>query len=94
VPESYTGGDSLYLIAVERLSIHVNAGLKLRGEFLYRGRWYLLPITDVEVERFLKPKGAGYYNIGGAVLCVSLGDPFNGELYKLIAAVMDDGRCG
>jgi hypothetical protein len=96
VPESYSGGESLYLIRVPNLRIAViregQSEPKLKGEFTYRDQMYMLPITDVVIEAEYKPKGSGSFDLGPAVLCVSLGDPFHGELYKLIAAVLHDKR--
>jgi|JI10StandDraft_1071094.scaffolds.fasta_scaffold97456_4 hypothetical protein len=94
VPEAYAGGESLYLVRVAGLEMHVAADQRhpqrkrVKGSFLYGDRHYLLPVTDPKIEREYAGRHDGDYRIGDAVLCVSLGDPLNGELYKLVAGVI------
>jgi hypothetical protein len=88
-------GKSLYLIAVPRLSLWVgrkaptrpDSKRAVRGEFTYRGTAYRLDVTDPVVEDKYLAEHDGQYDIAKAVLCVSLGDPFEGYSYKLIASV-------
>ncbi len=87
---------SLVLIEVQDLRIHVaiegakfgNAKKKARGEFTYDGIPYVLAITDPRIEAEYFKQAEATYSIGKAILCVSLGEPFGGYAYKLIAAVI------
>ncbi len=89
-------GTSLCLIAVKHLQLLV--GLKapeypdskraVRGEFVYRGTTYRMDVTDPVVERNYLNQADGQYDILRPVLCISLGDPYEGYFYKLIAAVL------
>lgn len=98
VPDGYDGGVSLYLVAVDDLEVLVGAKSDLypkrivRGSFTYRGVLYRLAITDPVVERDFLARDDGSYVIGNPRLCVSLGDPFQGYFYKLIAAVLFEER--
>ncbi len=89
-------GASLYLIAVELLTLLVgrkapeypDSKRAVRGEFFYRGIKYRMDITDPEIERKYLGKPDGQYQIDHPVLCISLGDPYQGHFYKLIAGVL------
>lgn len=98
VPDTTTAAASLYLIRVPLLTLVVGAKSTdypkriVRGEFTY-GRWpYCLAVTDPHVEAAYLAQPDGRYTLQAPVLCVSLGDPFQGYFYKLIAAVLYDGR--
>ena len=87
---------SLRLIAVEDLTVRVcvesaNFGdmkKKLRGYFTYAKHNYALMVTDPVRESIYLPQAENTYNIGSAILCISLGEPYNGYAYKLIAGVI------
>jgi hypothetical protein len=89
-------GGSLSLVQVDDLVISVavevaafnNAKRKVRGTFSLSGHRYTLAITDVIVERAYLRLPDGGHDVGNAVLCLSLGEPFYGYAYKLIAAVL------
>ena len=49
-------------------------------------------MTDPQVEADYLARPDGRYTLNTPVLAVSLGDPFQGFFYKLIAAVLYDGR--
>ena len=87
-------GYSLRLISVPDLNIRVaNENPRftnkktVRGFFTYSGAQYAFSITDPATRSEYISKDEGNYPVGGAVLCVSLGEPFNGYAYKLIAGV-------
>lgn len=88
-------GGSLCLIHVTNLTISVsvegaafqNAKRKVRGEFQYSGHNYRVAITDPKIENQYFAGKDGDYAVGEALLCMSLGDAYNGYAYKLIAAV-------
>lgn len=83
-------GDSLYLIRVTEIIVHVEVieeKRKLRGEFVYNGKTYKLKITDPKFEQLFEKNDAGVYDISIDYLTISLGEAFEGYAYKLIAAV-------
>jgi hypothetical protein len=88
--------DSLKLVEVGDFTIIVcaegaafgNNKLKVRGTFRLADIPYRLMITDPVVEKDYVEKGEGEYEMGGALLCISLGEPHDGYVYKLIAGVM------
>lgn len=93
-------GSSLYLVSVESLRLLVgrkapeypDSKRAVRGEFIYGGISYRMDITDPVVERNYLNQADGQYDIRHPVLCISLGDPYQGYFYKLIAAVLDPER--
>lgn len=98
VDEGYDGGTSLYLVAVDTLEILVGPKSEqfpkriIRGQFKYRGIPYRMAITDPTIERDFLRGEDGNYTIQNPYLCISLGDPYNGYFYKLIAAVLFEDR--
>jgi hypothetical protein len=93
-------GTSLYLVSAERLRLLVgrkapeypDSKRAVRGEFVYKRATYRMDVTDPAVERSLLARDDGQYDISYPVLCISLGDPFQGYFYKLIAAVLSSER--
>ncbi|QBQ53355.1 dual OB domain-containing protein [Nitrosococcus wardiae] len=93
-------GTSLHLISVKRLQLLV--GLKapeypdskraVRGQFVYQGSAYRMDVTDPVIERKFMSQADGHYEIHHPLLCVSLGDPYKGYYYKLIAGVLYEER--
>ena len=92
---------SLRLIRVEDVALDVvapgeafgNAKRRVRGRFVHAGRDYALWVTDPVYERRYLAKLDGTYRIGECHLTVSLGEPYQGAIYKLIAAIIEpDGR--
>lgn len=87
---------SLRLIEVSNLEINVavegaefdNGKRKVRGRFTHGGVQHFLSITDPSIERKYFAGPDGVYPVGGAILCISLGEPYLGNAYKLIAAVI------
>ena len=98
VPETVTSTASLYLIRVPSLTLVVGSKSVdypkriVRGEFTHGGCCYCLAVTDPQVEAAYLAQPDGRYTLNEPVLTVSLGDPFQGFFYKLIAAVLYDGR--
>ncbi len=88
--------NSLRLIHVERLSLEVfnpgeafgNPRRRVQGQFTHAGKRYKLWVTDPQYERAYLAKLDGAYEIGECYLTISLGEPFNGACYKLIAAII------
>jgi hypothetical protein len=89
-------GHSLRLIHVPDLKIRISVEgasfgstkRNVRGLFTYKGAIYHLMITDPIIERNYFSGPNGTYDVGSALLCVSLGDVYSGYAYKLIAAVL------
>ncbi|AZV46336.1 hypothetical protein C3L23_03335 [Nautilia sp. PV-1] len=80
---------SLFLIKVNKISLYWkdrgnNKSLQRRGKFIYNNITYDLPLTDPDFE-YLKEQV-----IEDVYLVVSLGEPFNGNCYKIIAKVFVD----
>jgi hypothetical protein len=87
--------DSLRFIKPEDLEINVQREAmnrkKLRACFTYKGIYYKLAVTDRKTEKALKSQGEDLsfqYN-DKTYLCVSLGEPYNGFCYKLVAGVLE-----
>lgn len=94
-------GKSLFLIEIEQLRLFVgrkapefsDSKRGVRGQFIYRKVSYRMDITDPVIEQTYLALEDGQYTIENPVLVVSLGDPYDGYFYKLIAAVMFLKRC-
>lgn len=64
---------------------------KYRAEFLHRKNKYNLAITDPRILRLFSKKENGRYSYRGTIyLTVSIGEPFEGFCYKLVAGVISD----
>lgn len=98
VPDTVAAAASLYLMRVPSLALVVGAKSTdypkriVRGEFNYGRLSYCLAVTDPHIEAAYLARPDDRYTLQAPVLCVSLGDPFQGFFYKLIAAVLYDGR--
>lgn len=87
---------SLRLIRVGDFVINVvtegeefgNGKRRLRGQFSHLGVHHLLSITDPVTERTYYAGQNGSFHVGDAILCVSLGEPYQGYAYKLVASVL------
>lgn len=88
--------DSLRLIKVPTLGllVHSEGGVfapakrVVRARFAFAGNTYWLKVTDPAVEQELKQNADGEYSFNEAIMCVSLGETFNGYAYKLVASVI------
>ena len=89
-------GDSLRLIHVDNLQLSVfkpseafgNSKRRVQGRFRHAGSLYCLWVTDPVCERQYLAKLDGTYPVDECFLTVSLGEPFGGAVYKLIASIM------
>lgn len=84
VPESQIGNvsNSLCLVYVQNLHLfHQNN--KRRASFCYNGVDYNLAVTDPNFDNIIQ----NCDKFQTAVLCVSLGEVFEGNYYKLIASI-------
>lgn len=87
---------SLLLLQPDKLEIHLGpvdespvVKRKARALFSLNGSSYNLGVTDDVWER---RHGEGTYPLSDALLCISLGEPFNGFVYKLAAAIITRDR--
>ncbi len=91
-----TLSSSLRLIQLERLTLSVfapgeafgNAKRRVQGRFEHAGQMYALWVTDPVYEREYLKKLNGTYQLGPCFLTISLGEPYDGACYKLIAAII------
>jgi len=82
---------SLILIDVDDLVLSISefeGARKLRGTFSLGKTVYDLPITDRSVESSYDHRRPGKYSLGRSYLTISLAQEFQGNAYKLIAAII------
>jgi hypothetical protein len=66
----------------------------VRAQFVLNGTTYNFGLTDAFMEKkYLQGKN-GTFPVEGAILCISLGEPFGGYIYKLAAALITPDRLG
>lgn len=77
---------SLYLIHVTNVHLEKDSNTtnvsKRRCCFIYNGVCYNLPVTCLKFDKFIGNKFES-----GAILCISLGEEYNGFHYKIVAAI-------
>ncbi|MGA8367929.1 MAG: hypothetical protein WB716_11490 [Candidatus Acidiferrales bacterium] len=94
--QASTCHNSLMLLQPEKLVVTVavegaefdNPRRKIRAHFTCGGRRYILAVTDPVIEEHYRAKKNGEYPIKKARLCVSLGGPYEGYCYKLVAGII------
>jgi hypothetical protein len=87
---------SLKLVRVESMQLSVfkpgeafgNPKRRVQARFRFNGQSYALWVTDPIVERTYLSRQDGDYRVGESYLTISLGEPFNNNCYKLVAAVI------
>lgn len=90
---------SLKLIRVDCVELHVfrpgeafgNPKRRVQAQFNFSENDYWLWVTDPIVEREYLARGDGSYSLSDSYLTISLGEPYNGNCYKLVAAVTQKG---
>lgn len=96
IDEAASLTDSLRLIRVRDLRFRVyepGAGyegskLRVQASFTHQRIEYRARVTDPTVERDYLARQDGWCDIGDAYLAVSLSEPFEGYVYKLVAGVI------
>ena len=93
VPVAVANGvdHSLRFIHVQSCRLDVYASYnkrRVQGVFRFDGKDYKLRVTDALIEKGYLAKEDGQYESGECYLTVSLGEPFEGNAYKLVAAVI------
>ncbi len=77
--------DSVYL----KVAREFGRDRVVRAEFAFKGQTYRLAVTDPYLESLYKSRPDGHYPVEGEIyLCITLGEPFNGYCYKLVAAIL------
>ena len=66
-----------------------NPKRRVQGQFVHGGVQYWLWVTDPIYERRYLALPNGTRHLGECCLTISLGEPFEGYAYKLIAAIME-----
>ena len=90
---------SLRFISVDAVSVKVfapgeafgNSKRRVQGQFRHADTAYSLWITDPIQERKWLAQPNGVYALDKCYLTISLGEPYDGSVYKLIAAVIEEG---
>ena len=88
--------NSLRLIALPSLTISVitqkeqsnKSRRRVQARFTYNHQPYRLWVTDPRYEQKYRKMNDGNYNIGQCYATISIGEPFEGYCYKLVAAIM------
>lgn len=91
-------GSSLLLIQPDDLTVIVetegaefnDAKRKVRAMFSVSGHQYKLSVTDPRIERTYLATDNGRYPLRAdhVYMCISLGEPWNGYCYKLVASII------
>ncbi|OQW93047.1 MAG: hypothetical protein BWK79_13215 [Beggiatoa sp. IS2] len=85
---------SALLIQPDTLALEIHnewAGKKkVRAVFSLNDTLYQLIVTDPKIEDFFLSNGHGKYHLNAkqAYLCLSVGEPFQGYCYKLVASIL------
>jgi len=83
---------SLILVIPKDLVIFVEPGFtkrKVMANFCVAGEFYKLTVTDLAVEQEFLSREYGQYSYNRrAVACISIGEPFKGYRYKLLASII------
>ncbi|MFI3197843.1 MAG: hypothetical protein QX196_05920 [Methylococcaceae bacterium] len=74
---------SLYLVKVNQLNLYVTPFNKRRASFIYKNVHYDLSVTDTNFDSILLTNSQNKENI----LCVSLGENYEGFCYKIVATI-------
>lgn len=96
--EAVAAACSLALVRVKQLQLRVfqpglafgNTKRRVQGRFSWAGRAYWLWVTDPVIEKAYLKGSDGQYEVGPHFLTISIGEPHNGQCYKLIAAIIED----
>lgn len=94
--EANAASGSLKLIAVDDLRLRVyspsgsfgDSKRRVQAIFSFNKDDYRLWVTDPEIEQTYLAQPDGVYDLGPHYLTVSLGEPWNGRCYKLVAAII------
>lgn len=62
---------------------------RVQAQFELAGEAYHLRVTDPVYERRFLAEPDGVHTLGASYLTISLGEPFEGHVYKLVAAIVE-----
>ncbi len=95
---------SLRLIRAESMTLRVfkpheafgDSRRRVQAQFKFGKDSYVLWVTDPRIEHSYLAREDGRYPLPGAYLTISLGEPYEGRVYKLVATILvqsehDDG---
>ena len=96
--------NSLYFLKIENVRFRIawtydhakrRPRRHLMASFHYQGMNYEFPVTDPYVEKAFEDKKQGVYACSSPEIfaCVSLGEPYAGYCYKLVASILCKERC-
>ena len=89
-------GDSLRLVSAQDVVLHRTTDCygrrRIRAFFAHEGQRYDLAVTDPMASFLLD--GEDERDLGEIFLSISLGVPFHGNAYKLVAAIITPERAG
>jgi hypothetical protein len=96
IDQAAAATSSIRLIRADRMQLKVfapgeafgNTKRRVQARFRWGGDEYWLWVTDPIVERAYLGRQDGDYEMGRHYLTVSVGEPYNGFCYKLVAAVI------
>ena len=96
IERASNANNSLKLVHVDEVLLKVfapgeafgNTKRRVQARFKWGSSPYWLWVTDPVVERAYLARPNGEYEIGPQFLTISLGEPFNGFCYKLVASVI------
>lgn len=88
---------SLALIYADEIDLHVfapgeafgNHKRRVQASFHHNGVHYALRVTDPRQERRFLTQPNGTYRLGECYRTISLGEPFKGDTYKLVATIIE-----
>jgi hypothetical protein len=100
IEQAETLTDSLKFIHVGGVSLEVHVPgtafgdpkRVVRAHFRHANCEYILRVTDPEYERAYLAIPDGMHELGEAFLTISLGEPYSGYAYKLVAAIVERVR--
>jgi hypothetical protein len=96
VKEAATLKNSLMLIHVDAMRLRIfspgeafgDSERRIQAWFHFDGNDYGLMVTDLIIRRKYLSQEDGDYQLGEGYLTVSIGEPYKGNCYKLVAAVI------
>ena len=80
--ENVVISQSLYLIQTQNLKLYKNSSQQRRASFMYNNITYDFPVTDRNFDKIISENK----NLL-SILCISLGENFNGTCYKIVATI-------
>ena len=86
--------DYLWLFVFKPYEAFGDQKRRVQARFQHAGDEYRLWVTDPLCERDYLAKKNGKYEIGKSFLTVSLGEPYQGNCYKLVAAIIPSHQAG